>query len=177
MRFVFFVAALAAAFASEAPAVQAQELKRNCIVGERLTDRYNKTGTVVASDPNSGADCKLQFPDGTTKWTTFWMLRPAGAALVDAKVVASVLPGRYECWSGASGQLNYTFMDINIATASTYADKKGHRGRYGYDPSSQQLRFLSGTFAGMYAKYLESGKIGLASKETTFFNTVCDRKA
>lgn len=65
-------------------------------------------------------------------------------------------------------------MDINIKSATSYTDVQGKGGTYAYNPKSQLITFKSGSFQGEYAKYLGKEGIGVASRPTTFFATLCD---
>lgn len=147
-------------------AAQAQDLKGPCTVGQRVTDRSNKTGVVFWADATM---CQVEFPNGTKDTYIFWMLRAAGAPQVDPRAAAGVKVGRYECYGGST----YT-MDINIRSATDYADGYGNAGKFRYDAASQEITWVSGPLQGNYGKVYGQNKIGLAPKRTTFFATSCD---
>jgi hypothetical protein len=150
-----------------AAAGHAQEFKGPCTVGQKVTNRENKTGVVIAADQST---CRVEYADGTKGTHMFWMLRPAGAPRVDAKAVAAIKAGRYVCHAGP------THFDMTIRSGSQYADRAGTTGRYQYDPATQAITFASGPMVGTYAKYLGEGKIGLSSRPSNSFNTVCNFK-
>ena len=149
----------------------------SCKVGDRVTDRQNRAGTVTSVESN-GTYCYVDLDSGEKrKYYIAWMLTTADANAQTQTSMTEVKPGRYECWMRAAGNLNYMGIDLNIRDASNYSDKKGAAGAYSYDAATKLITFRSGSQAGWYAKLLEPGKIGLASKQTTMFNVVCDLKA
>lgn len=167
--FWFFAAALLAAV-STSPA-SADGTYKSCKVGDRVANRDSVNGTVSSID-GGGVYCYVDLDNGDKHhYYIYWMLRTAGKPLVDPAQVAAVVPGRYPCYAGNPTQ--YTFADIIIQSASTYKDNKNVAGTYSYVPSTQMIAFHSGSFKGSFAKYLEGHQIGLASKPTTFFATVC----
>jgi hypothetical protein len=159
---------IALGFAVLTAAPASAQANGNCKVGLSVTDRAGKTGTVVSSsDPTS---CWVQFPDGKKDYYLGWMLRPAGGAKPAAAAVATAIPAKkYQCY--ASG--NYLFMDLIIKDGSNYTDGGGKAGKFAYDPKTQMINFQSGPFKGQYSKYRGKDGIGLASKPTTFWATVC----
>ncbi|HEX2593994.1 MAG TPA: hypothetical protein VHL34_21010 [Rhizomicrobium sp.] len=145
-----------------------------CKVGDRVADKTGLQGTVVSVE-SDGIYCHVDLDNGDKNhYFIYWMLHAAGKPLVDPAQVARVIPGRYTCYAG--NPIQYTFSDIIVKSASAYTDNKGNAGTFSYVPSTQMITFHSGTFKGSYAKYLENHAIGLASKPTTFFATVCDLK-
>ena len=174
MRYLLVPAALLALFAAATGGHAAAAY--SCKLGDRVTDRQNRTGTVSEIQSN-GTYCYVDLDSGEKRqYYIAWMLKSAGAAAQAAQGMASVRPGRYECWMRAGGNMNYMGMDVNIRDASNYTDKGGAAGSYSYDPGSNVITFRSGPQSGSYAKLLEPGKIGISSQQTTIFNVVCDLK-
>jgi hypothetical protein len=155
------------AFAFVAPAT-AQELSGPCPVGKMVSDRQGNTGVVTDTDP---VGCHVLI-NGQNTYYLSWMLHLAGKPIVPASQVSAIKPGRYTCYGG--NPLQYRFLDINIKSATTYTDVQGKGGAYSYNPKTQLIVFKSGSFQGEYAKYLGKEGIGVASKPTTFFATLCD---
>ncbi len=92
-------------------------------------------------------------------------------AAAPALAQSAIPPKKYSCY----GSGHYLFMDITIKDGSNYADVEGKPGKYRYDPKTQAITFLSGSFQGSYAKYLGKTGIGLSSvPNQTFWATVCD---
>ena len=83
---------------------------------------------------------------------------------------AQVKTGRYVCYTGTT----YGF-DIHIRSATQYSGA-GSGGQYQYDAASQAITFTTGPMVGTYAKNMSEGKIGLSSRPTGAFNTVCNFK-
>jgi len=92
------------------------------------------------------------------------------AMAAPALAQSAIPPKKYSCY----GSGHYLFMDITIKDAGNYTDGDGKPGKYRYDPKTQAITFLSGSFQGSIGKYLGKTGIGLASKPTTFWATVCD---
>jgi aspartyl protease family protein len=57
-----------------APALAEAQALTTCAVGQRVTDRENKTGVVVSASSNL---CQVEYPDGQTYKWIYWNLRPA----------------------------------------------------------------------------------------------------
>jgi hypothetical protein len=170
LHLLFAATAIALPFGLCAPA-SADGGYKACKVGDRVADSSGHSGTVVSIEAN-GTYCHVDLGNGDKDhYFIFWMLHPAGKPMVDPAQVARILPGRYACYAGLP--LQYTFSDIIVKSPSAYTDNKGNAGAFSYVPSTQLITFRSGTFQGMYAKYLEGHSIGVASKPTTFFATVC----
>lgn len=87
---------------------------------------------------------------------------------------ASLRTGTYACYSGPP--LRYTFTDIIINSATSYSDARGHAGRYRYTPSTGELTFGSGPYAGSYSKMVDVTTIGLSANGTTSLGTQCGLK-
>ena len=142
-----------------------------CRVGDRVSNRDGLSGTVVEIQ-GEGTSCHVDMDNGKKRdYYIFWMLHAADKPMVDPAQVASVLPGRYPCYTGNPTQ--YTFSDIIVKSASVYTDNKGVAGTYSYVPETQVITFKSGTFVGSHAKYMDDHKIGLSSTPGSFFATVC----
>lgn len=154
------------------PLAAAAEFKKeqDCVVGAKVTNRQNKTGTVVSV---SGGMCRIKLDDGTQTSTLFWMLRPAGAT---AEATDKLVNGVYPCYSLSGNTLNYMFMDIQIDGPTAYRDKKGNKGSYKLDPATGKIVFESGPLAKANAKLLPGPKIGLNMTGGSFFNTTCSLK-
>ncbi len=158
-----------------APASAATGDYKKCTVGDRVVDKDGATGTVVSAE-SGGVYCHVDLgPADRTHMYIFWMLRRAGTPLVDPVEVARIVPGHYACYAGSP--LHYVGIELTIVGALGYRDVQGASGRFAYDPATQNVRFLSGSLRGQYGKYLRRGNIGLASRPTTFWATVCDLQA
>jgi hypothetical protein len=146
-----------------------------CAVGAQVTDRENRSGVITGI---ANGMCVVALTDGQTRSYLAWMLTQGGAAAAAAST-GEIAAGRYECWaSGAGGAASYyTLVDIQIRSATQYADKAGTAGAYSYDAASKRLTFQTGPLVGQRAEYLEAGKIGLSSKPAGFFDMVCNLKA
>ena len=153
-------------------ASHAAEFKKeqDCVVGAKVTNRQNKTGTVTSV---SGGMCRIKFDDGTQTSHMFWMLRPAGAS---ADAGDKLVNGVYPCYSLSGTTLNYMFMDIQIDGPTAYRDKKGNKGSYKLDPATGKIVFESGPLAKANAQLLPGPKIGLNMTGGSFFNTTCSLK-
>ncbi len=74
-----------------APSVATAEALTECTVGQQVTDREDKTGTVVAAGNHL---CQVKYPDGQVYGWIYWDLRPAAVSVkpgpppVDAKLPA-----------------------------------------------------------------------------------------
>jgi clan AA aspartic protease (TIGR02281 family) len=76
MRKPSAVALCAVVVAGVPPLAGAQALT-TCAVGQRVTDREDKTGTIVSGGNNL---CQVEYPDGQVYGWIYWNLRPAGPA-------------------------------------------------------------------------------------------------
>lgn len=140
-----------------------------CQVGARVTDRQNRSGVVVEA---KNSDCWVTLDDGTKHYYLAWMLKPAGAAGEANSGSSKTLErGTYRCWAagGTAGTLR-----LVVRSSTRYADRNGQAGTYAFDPSTQQITFTSGPWAGYYGKLLAPGKIGLSSRPGAYYGTVCD---
>ncbi|MGZ8231770.1 MAG: hypothetical protein ACXWUS_19245, partial [Burkholderiales bacterium] len=76
--------------------------EQDCVVGAKVADRQNKTGTVLQTQ---GGMCRLKMDEsGTEKSYLFWMLRPAGTSAAPTDKLVS---GTYPCYSLSGSTLNY----------------------------------------------------------------------
>lgn len=159
-------------FAFVSAAVAAAEFKKeqDCVVGARVTDRENRTGTVTSV---SGGMCQVTLENETKRGYLFWMLRPAGTSSAASD---KLVKGVYPCYSSTGGTLNYMFMDIQIDGPDSYRDKKGNKGKYRLDPASGNIVFESGPLTKARARLLAGPKIGLNMDGGNFFNTTCSLK-
>ncbi len=144
--------------------------EQDCVVGAKVTNRQNKTGTVMSV---SGGMCRLKLDDGKETSTLFWMLRPAGAAV---EATDKLVKGVYPCYSLSGTTLNYLFMDIQIDGPAAYRDKKGNKGSYKLEAATGKIVFESGPLTKANAKLLPGPKIGLNMTGGSFFNTTCSLK-
>ena len=153
-------------------AVVAAEFKKeqDCVVGARVSDRENRSGTVTSV---AGGMCQVAVENGTKRGYLFWMLRPAGTS---AAVTDKLVKGVYPCYSLTGATLNYMFMDIQIDGPDSYRDKKGNPGKYRLDSASGKIVFESGPLTKANAKLLAGPKIGLNMDGGNFFNTTCSLK-
>jgi len=147
-----------------APA-EAQALSGPCPVGKMVQNREGKVGKVLDTDAVS---CHVLI-DGEKKYYLSWMLRLPGAPEYAAADVARIPPKKYACY----GNGNYLFMDLIIKDASNYTDGSGKAGKFSYDAKTRMINFQSGPFKGSYSQFRGKDGIGLASKPTTFWATVC----
>jgi hypothetical protein len=144
----------------------AAEFKKNsdCVPGIQVSDRNDRTGTVLALDNGM---CKVGFPDGSERSYLVWMLRPAGAG---AQAQDRLVPGTYPCYSSG----NYLFMDVVIQDGSRYRSGKGS-GEYRLEKDGT-LDFISGPLQEASAKLLPGPRIGLNMDGGSFYNTSCSLK-
>ncbi len=149
-----------------APSTQ-QASSGACQLGARVTDRQNRSGTVVEA---RGADCRVRLADGTVKYYLAWMLAPEG---LDSAPSAALARGTYTCVAagGTAGTLQ-----LVIKSDSLYANRQGKTGQYQLDPKTKKIVFNSGPWEDFYGGVLGPGKIGLSSRPGGFYNTVCDLK-
>ena len=155
-------------------AAMASEFKKaaDCVVGQRVMDRNNQAGVIVATE---GTNCRVRL-DGSGKqsYYLFWMLRPAGAgAGASAGGATGVATGLYKCYMLAGTQLNYAFIDIRITGADRYSDKNGQSGSYRVQDGGRIV--FTGPLAAANAKLLTGGRIGLNMNGGSFYNTTCNR--
>ena len=144
--------------------------EQDCVVGAKVTDRENRTGTVTSV---SGGMCQVALENGTRRGYLFWMLRAAGPGAVAGDKLVN---GVYPCYSSTGGTLNYMFMDIQIDGPDSYRDKKGNKGKYRLDPASGSIVFESGPLTKARARLLAGPGIGLNMDGGNFFNTTCSLK-
>src|SRR5688500_7987602 len=89
---------LAAAPFAFSPAEAAAEYPK-CTVGDRVEDRKNQIGTVTRVQ-SEGIYCYVDLDNGTKNgYYIYWMLKRAGQPAVNPNTVASITPGRYECYA------------------------------------------------------------------------------
>jgi clan AA aspartic protease (TIGR02281 family) len=69
--------ALCAVVVAGGPSVAGAQALTTCAVGQMVTDRENKTGTIVSAGNNL---CQVEYPDGQVYGWIYWNLRPATAA-------------------------------------------------------------------------------------------------
>ncbi len=113
--FSSFVIAAAIGAASITPAAAASAQldpngTGNCRVGGTVTMRDGRVGTVSRAQGNS---CHVRLEDGTEHYALQWMLRPVkGGARASAAASAGggasggrVVPGNYQCYGGAAGNM------------------------------------------------------------------------
>lgn len=124
--------------ASMALGTQAGAQSGACQVGARVTDRQDRSGTVVEA---KGADCRVKLDDGSLHYYLAWMLSPAGGEATQTASGSALSPGPYDCWAagGVAGTLQ-----IIIKNESQYADRNGKPGSYAYDSKTQEIVFESG---------------------------------
>lgn len=142
-----------------------------CTPGARVTDRQNRSGTVIEAQKS---DCKVKLDDGTERYYISWMLSAAGGARAKKGDAGGTLPvGSYHCV--ASGGIAGT-LQLNIVDGTQYSDRNGKKGDYAFDPGSSKISFKSGSWSGYYGKLLGSGRIGIASRDNGYYGTTCDLK-
>jgi hypothetical protein len=136
---------------------------KECVVGARVADSQNKTGTIVSTD---GTMCHVKRDDGSSNSYAyiFWMLHPEGGS---AETNDKLVPGKYACYSGRE----YTFMDINITGAATYSTKGGN-GRFHVQPD-RRIVFENGPLAKNCAKLVAGPNIDINADCSTFYATTC----
>lgn len=149
----------------------AQEKMRACYVGQKVLMPGGHPGTVSAVYGQGGCTVRDEkFLESS--WAAF-MLTPAPGSPVrnPPPVGATPAPGDYQCYGGSAGNMKLRFFAGNA-----YANEQGSRGSYKLRPSGQ-MEFISGPWAGFYAKSLETGKVGLTSKaDGTFYQMTCDKR-
>ena len=129
----------------------------DCKPGRHVAGKDNLPGKVVRI--TQGVDCEVVLDgSGKTTYYIFWMLHDAGgSAETNDKLVA----GKYECFSLSDGHANYDFMDIVLASPTSY---RSGGGTYGLrvNAQSRQITFLNGPLAGRPAKLLDGPSIGFS---------------
>jgi hypothetical protein len=149
-----------------------QAVANNCVMGAKVTDRQNRTGTVIMA---KGSDCRVKFDDGSERYYLAWMLSPAGTGTGGKAAGAAGAPrnGTYHCVAagGVAGTLQ-----LVIKGGNEYSDRSGKSGRYNFDAATGKITFQSGGFSGYFGKLLGPAKIGLSSRDGGFYGTVCDMK-
>jgi len=150
----------------------AAEFKKaqDCVVGAKVTDRQNRSGTVTSV---SGGMCRVKLDGGKEISTLFWMLRAAGTSTAATE---KLVKGIYPCYSLSGSTLNYTFMDIQIDGPTAYRDKQGYKGTYKLDEGTGKIVFESGPLTKANAKLLAGPRIGINMNGGSFFNTTCSLK-
>lgn len=145
--------------------------KEQCVVGAKVTDRKDQTGTITKAD---GTMCQVTLDgSGEQKHYLFWMLRPAGTSKVTTDKLVN---GTYPCYSLSGNTRNYLYMDVVIDGAESYRDKKGNKGRYKLDTATGKIVFESGPLAKANAKLMAGPTIGLNMDGDRFFNVTCNLK-
>ena len=135
-----------------------------CEPGTRVTNKDNKSGTVIALKQNMNL-CQVRLDDGTEIYSLFWMLHYAGTS---AETNDKLVPGVYKCYAGGG----YTFMDVSITGPGTYSSA-GEAGRYHVTPA-RDIVFESGSLRKYRAHLLDGPSIGLNSNGDSFYGTTCD---
>ena len=106
-----------------------QAAANNCVMGAKVTDRQNRTGTVIMA---KGPDCRVKFDDGSERYYLAWMLRPAGSGGAAQAAGGGAAPrsGTYHCVAagGVAGTLQ-----LVIHGSNAYSDRSGKSGRYSFD--------------------------------------------
>jgi hypothetical protein len=135
---------------------------KECIVGLKVADRQNLTGTVVSVE---GGSCRVRL-DGSGQTTAylFWMLHAAGSS---AETNDKLVIGKYNCYVGSQAT-----GGMQITGPATY-ESDGKRGKYHVE-ASRKIVFESGPFAAFNAKLLPGPRIGMNMSGGTFYNMTCD---
>jgi hypothetical protein len=151
---LFIIAPLAAAeFKSD----------KECVVGSKVEDRENLTGTIVTVERGT---CRVKLDQGGKVVPyQFWMLHAAGGSReTDDKLVV----GKYDCWVGGSGAGTLT---INSMTSY---ESEGKSGKFHVEATTRKIVFETGPFSRYHAKLLNGPKIGLNLNGGSFYNMTCD---
>jgi hypothetical protein len=135
-----------------------------CTAGTRVTDKSNKSGTVIGIEGHMNG-CRVRLDDGTETFYLFWMLHYAGTS---SETNDKLVPGIYKCYAAG----NYTFMDLSITSPNTYTSA-GESGRYHVTPT-RDIVFESGSLTKYRAHLLDGPSIGLNSNGDSFYGTTCD---
>ncbi|WP_137718748.1 hypothetical protein [Methylobacillus flagellatus] len=154
------VPALAADFLEGKPPLHIARLE-SCQVGQRVITPGGKPATVTAVQ---GSGCKVR-QDGVSyedTYSAFMLDAVAGSGDASAKPVSAqaVSTGKYQCYFLIGSTLNYSLVDVNILSASRYADKYGNKGKY--RQNGKDIVFESGTFE-KHRAYTRNGNIMLSS--------------
>jgi hypothetical protein len=75
-------------------------------------------------------------------------------------------PASYKCYYLTGTAADYSFVDVIIIDAGTYADGAGHRGRY--HRAGRDIVFNDGPLTGRPA-YAERGRVYLALPGSSFY--------
>ena len=144
--------------------VSAASALSSCEVGQRVKIPGGQLGTVIET-PNGA--CVVETEREISTWAAF-MLDAVNE--VEEEVIDPIpASGNYHCYGTAGGNLKLRF-----GFGNTYANEQGKSGRYKVR-SDGQLEFVSGPWAGNYAKALRARQVGLTSKPgSTFYNMMCD---
>ncbi|HWG22407.1 MAG TPA: hypothetical protein VG225_17925 [Terracidiphilus sp.] len=146
-------------------AASAEEFKsaKECVVGMRVADNTNHTGTIVRVD---NVMCYVKRDDHSSDSYAyiFWMLHPEGKS---SETDDKLIPGRYACYAGRE----YTFLDIRITGPNTYSTKAGS-GKFHVEPS-RKIVFESGPLKQNGAKLTRGPNIDLNSDGGSFYGTTC----
>lgn len=154
-------------------AAQPQQRLTSCRVGQRVVLPGGGMGTVISLTPNKACNVQADGYKDYQAWSA-WMLAPApgtAAATVAPKPAGGGTPrtGNYQCFGGAAGN-----MKLRFGPGASYANEQGKTGAYKMRPSGQ-MEFVSGPWAGFYAKTLGDGRVGLTSRaDSTFYQMTCD---
>jgi hypothetical protein len=135
-----------------------------CTAGTRVTDKSNKSGTVIGIEGQMNG-CRVRLDDGTETFYLFGMLHYAGTS---SETNDKLVPGIYKCYAAG----NYTFMDLSITSSNTYTSA-GESGRYHVTPT-RDIVFESGSLAKNRAHLLDWPNIGLNSNGDSLYGTTCD---
>jgi hypothetical protein len=144
----------------------------DCVVGRKVQDQGNKTGTIVGVEPN-GTMCYVRL-EGATESTAyiFWMLRDAGASKVTND---KLVPATYGCYTSSSeGMTQSAGFDVTIEGSNRYRSSGGN-GKYDLDPKSGRITFKNGPLEKARGQLLPGPDIGLNMNGEDFFNTVCSQ--
>lgn len=161
-------ACLAILCAATAPPAYAESFKsvKECTVGARVADGQGKTGTIVRID---GTLCLVKRDDRSSNSYAylFWMLHSEGAS---AETDDKLIPGKYACYAGR----NYTFMDIFITGANTYAmSNNGGSGRFHVEAASRRIVYETGPLVKANSKLTRGPNINLNMDGGSFYGTTC----
>jgi hypothetical protein len=150
-------------FFSAAASAETFKSGKECVVGMRVADSSNNTGTIVKTD---GTMCFVKRDDGSSNSYTyiFWMLHPLGKS---AETDDKLIPGKYACYAG--GQ--YTFMDVQITGPNTYSTDAGS-GKFHVDPS-RKIIFETGSLKSYASKLTRGPDIDLSTDGGKFYGTTC----
>ena len=140
----------------------------SCSLGQRVMTPGGTPATVVGV---RGSGCTVR-KDGVTYTEVYAasMLAALAAADVPADLPPAegveLGPAAYKCYYLAGTALNYSFIDIIIIDAGSYADRTGNHGQY--HRAGRDIVFDSGPFAGNPA-YAERGNVYLTAPGGGFY--------